>query len=589
MSKKIFLSTLAILFFTLSLTGFFTYHNTKSLYYDFVEDGLARSLGAIEETIVTKEDYAKADDNTMIKNTVSNSGYRITLIDSEGNVEYDTDRDAGGMDNHNMRPEIAEAINSMGETKRSIRYSDSVGADMMYVAKGFKLQEGDEVVLRVSMKLSLTENIFYQSLKDTAIYILLSFAIAAVFSKHLISYFLTPIKQITMFAQKIAKGNYLERMTWFRKDEIGDLTESLNDMADALQSSFNQLSDRNAELESILINIVNGIIAIDKKYRIKIINKSAYEMLGIPRERNLLDKNLLEALRVTAIYQKVEEVIKSSDMEDIKFVETNIGDRIFRVTISKIKDQNLVHGYIIVLQDISKIRKLENLRKEFVANVSHELKTPITSIKGFIETLKDGGIEDDDVRNHFYEIINMETDRLIELVEDILTLSFLDNDNNLKTIPKERIEIKKEIEKVIYMLDMACREKRIDLKVDIQDDLPRICFNKDYFRQMSINLLSNAIKYSNDGGEITIKTSWNGDKVKLTISDKGIGIPEKDIHRIFERFYRVDKGRARKEGGTGLGLAIVKHIVQSQGASIKVDSKVGEGTTFTVLLDTTCK
>jgi two-component system phosphate regulon sensor histidine kinase PhoR len=438
------------------------------------------------------------------------------------------------------------------------------------------------------MKLSLTENILYQSLRDTILYILLSFLVAALFSKYLISYFLTPIKVITSFAHKISKGNYLERMTWFRKDEIGNLTDSLNEMANELQSSFNQLSDRNAELESILINIVNGIIAIDKKYRIKIINKSAYEMLGIPEERNLLEKNLLEALRVTAIYEKVEEVIKSKDLENVKFMETTIGEKIFRVTISKIKDYDVVHGYIIVLQDITQIRKLESIRKDFVANVSHELKTPITSIKGFIETLKEGGIEDEETRNHFYDIINMETERLIELVEDILTLSFLDNESKTRTISKEFIDVKLEIQKAAYMLERACREKRIELKLNIQENLPKICFNKDYFRQMNINLLSNAIKYSDDGGEIEIKALLEENKIRLSISDTGIGIPSADIDRIFERFYRVDKGRARKEGGTGLGLAIVKHIAQSQGAEITVESTVEKGTTFTIYIDTKC-
>jgi two-component system phosphate regulon sensor histidine kinase PhoR len=377
-------------------------------------------------------------------------------------------------------------------------------------------------------------------------------------------------------------------MTWFRKDEIGNLTDSLNEMANELQSSFNQLSDRNAELESILINIVNGIIAIDKKYRIKIINKSAYEMLGIPEERNLLEKNLLEALRVTAIYEKVEEVIKSKDLENVKFMETTIGEKIFRVTISKIKDYDVVHGYIIVLQDITQIRKLESIRKDFVANVSHELKTPITSIKGFIETLKEGGIEDEETRNHFYDIINMETERLIELVEDILTLSFLDNESKTRTISKEFIDVKLEIQKAAYMLERACREKRIELKLNIQENLPKICFNKDYFRQMNINLLSNAIKYSDDGGEIEIKALLEENKIRLSISDTGIGIPSADIDRIFERFYRVDKGRARKEGGTGLGLAIVKHIAQSQGAEITVESTVEKGTTFTIYIDTKC-
>ncbi|MBF7095876.1 sensor histidine kinase [Alkalibacter mobilis] len=579
MIKKIFLSTLMILFLTLALMGFLTLNNSKSLYYDFVEDGLDRALSAIELSISGTEDFYNAESNTMIQNTVLNNEYRITLIDNKGNVVYDTDRDAETMENHLDRPEVKSAF--ADEPKRTIRHSDSIKADMMYLARKIYLDEAETAVVRLSMRLSLTEDIYYQSLKNMLFYILFSFFVAAFFSRYILAYLLKPVKEISLFAKSIAGGNYTERMTWFKRDEIGDLTDSLNDMADELQDTFNLLSDRNSELEVILANIVDGIIAIDNNMSVKIINKSAKEILEITENEKVIGKNIFEIIRTIKIFDELKRFVDDVNSGTLVSFESEISGKIVRLTISKISENDFVQGYILVLQNVTQIRKLENIRKDFVANVSHELKTPITSIKGFIETLKEG-VEDERTREQFYNIIHMETERLIDLVEDILTLSFLDNENNIKGLNKEWIDPKTNLEEAVEISKNLAKEKGIEIKVETSENLPRVLFNKDYFRQMCLNLIGNAIKFSNENSQIIIRMYKDPKSVKLEVLDSGIGIAEEDLERIFERFYRVEKGRARKEGGTGLGLAIVKHIVQSQGGEIKVSSKVNEGTVFTV-------
>jgi two-component system phosphate regulon sensor histidine kinase PhoR len=232
---------------------------------------------------------------------------------------------------------------------------------------------------------------------------------------------------------------------------------------------------------------------------------------------------------------------------------------------------------------VTQIRRLENLRRDFVANVSHELKTPITSIKGFVETLREG-VDDEKTRDRFYDIVQMETQRLIHLVEDILTLSFLDTEESHREGAQERIHPEESLLETVSVAMKLAQEKDIQIRMEVEPDLPDLSFKEEYFKQMCLNLLDNAIKYSPPGSTVSVGMKKIDQFVELSVADQGMGIPEDVRDRIFERFYRVEKGRGRNEGGTGLGLAIVKHIVQAQGATIRVDSTPGQGSTFIVTM-----
>lgn len=579
MIRKIFPALLLILTVTLLAMGVFTYYNTKALYYDFVEDGLDRALSAMENSIQSTNDFYGASDNLLIQHTMESGDYRVTLIKQDGEVVFDTDRDAQILENHADRPEIIEAL--AGTPSRTIRYSESIGADMMYKAVAINFPNGEVGVLRASIKLSLTRDILNVGLRDLAVYLFVAFLVATIFSRYLLGYMLRPVKDISIFAKNIADGNYDERMGWYDNDEIGNLAVSLNHMADRLENNFQMLSRKNVELEVILKSILDGIIAVDTNYHIKIINGSAMELLGVDPSREWHGRYLMEILPKTSLFQEMESVFSHEDEQDVHYKEIFIGEKTVRIAFSKINDHDMIQGYILVLQDVTQIRRLENIRRDFVANVSHELKTPITSIKGFVETLREG-VEDEETRNRFYDIVQMETQRLIDLVEDILTLSFLENEERKTDQQKESMQPDQALQATLQIASKLAREKGIQLEEKIQEDLPNIFFREDYFRQMSLNLLDNAIKYSPPSSKVTVRLQKVEDKLELSVSDQGMGIPEEAQERIFERFFRVEKGRARKEGGTGLGLAIVKHIVQSQGASIKVISEPGMGSTFVV-------
>jgi two-component system phosphate regulon sensor histidine kinase PhoR len=581
MIKRIFPSILIILTLTLLTMGWFTYNNTKSLYYDFVEDGLDRALSAMESTLQEKEDFYNAAGNLMILHTVDSSDYRVTLIDQAGKVLYDTDRDAETLQDHSDRPEVQQAL--IREPKRVVRYSESIGADMMYKAVPIQFPDGEVGVLRASMKLSLTRNILVMSLKELALFLLIAFGAAALFSRYLLNYMLHPVKEINLFAKRIAGGDYEERMSWAGTDEIGELAVSLNHMADRLTENFQALSSRNVELEVILKSILDGIIAVDTTYHIKIINRSALELLGVDVDREWLGKNLMEILPKASLYREMENFMEEGDNSEVHYKEFKLGDKTIRIAFGKIKDEKLEKGYILVLQDVTQIRRLENLRRDFVANVSHELKTPITSIKGFVETLREG-VDDEKTRDRFYDIVQMETQRLIHLVEDILTLSFLDTEESHREGAQERIHPEESLLETVSVAMKLAQEKDIQIRMEVEPDLPDLSFKEEYFKQMCLNLLDNAIKYSPPGSTVSVGMKKIDQFVELSVADQGMGIPEDVRDRIFERFYRVEKGRGRNEGGTGLGLAIVKHIVQAQGATIRVDSTPGQGSTFIVTM-----
>lgn len=581
MMKKIFPSIVAILMSTLLVLAVFTYTNTKNLYYNFVEDGLNRALDAMARSIEEREDFYNASENLMIQHTMDSSDYRITLMNEDGTVVYDTDRDAETLENHADRPEVQAAL--AGKPKRSVRYSQSIGSEMMYKALSVALPEGEVGVLRASMKLELTKNLLTMSFVELGILLFFTFLAAALLSRSLLKYMLKPVKEISEFAKKIAGGDYEERMTWYERDEMGDLASSLNHMADRFEESFRMLFDRNEELEVILKSILDGIIAVDKTFRIKIINQSALQLLGQNGDGRWLNAPLRQILPKEKVYRYLQDMAAHEEDWETRYLETHFGSKTVRMAMAKINRHDMVEGFILVLQDVTQIRRLESLRRDFVANVSHELKTPITSIKGFVETLQEG-VDDEQTRNRFYDIVLMETDRLIELVEDILTLSLLETEEAIGDLPNEWIKPDEILLETIELASTLAESKSMTLHTHIESQLPQIAFKGEYFKQMCLNLLDNAIKYSPEGSSVFVTLKKEENRICLEVADQGMGISKKDQERIFERFYRVEKGRGRKEGGTGLGLAIVKHIVQSQGATIQIESTPGKGSRFIVVI-----
>ena len=495
------------------------------------------------------------------------SGYRInntpvicTVIDKNGNVVYDSvDK---SLNSHKNRDEVIKA-NKYGEGY-STRISDTTGKKTVYYAE--KLEDG--TILRASLPFETIDIFEPTNLKVCIGIVTIVMLFSISLSMKLVRTIIEPLKNLENVTARIAGGDLNIRVKSLSNDEIGSLGKTFNNMADQLQAKIKEVVDKQNRLESILRSMESGVIAVDGDDTVITINPYAKRVFGIRRDIS---------------GEKISKYIKDYDIntflneEDDSEKEVKIlhpVERELRIKKASIIDGIDRIGKVIAVQDISNIKRLENMRSQFVANVSHELKTPLTSIKGFTETLK--YVEDEETRKKFLDIIEKEADRLGRLINDILILSKIESD-----ISGEEDEFlpNKVVDDVINMVKVLADNKNITIELDERNN-DLLFGDKDRFLQLVLNIVENSIKYSNEGSKVKISSFTNGDNYNLIVEDNGIGIPKEDIPRIFERFYRVDK--ARKSGGTGLGLAIVKHIVKTFNGNIKVESVLGVGSKFII-------
>ena len=393
-----------------------------------------------------------------------------------------------------------------------------------------------------------------------------------------------PITQLAKITKKISTGSYPRRIYASTEGEVQELSENFNTMSERLESAVSELQDNNTKMKSILTSMLNGVIALDNENKIILVNPVAEKIFKINSEV-IKGKHILEVIRNEKLVDILKELMNcnkiiNSEIE-IQFPELKILS--VRSNVIRLEnDPNKSIGVVIIFQDVTEIRKLENMRKDFVANVSHELKTPLTSIKGFVETLQSDAAVNQETRNRFLNIIEIEADRLTYLIQDLLILSEIESKN--KTIEEEKIDVVESIDQIMNVLSQLAKKKNINIKIDIDQGIPYITGNSGWFKQMLINLIDNSIKYTKEGGSVEISVYDDGKNMYINISDTGIGIDKEHLDRLFERFYRVDKSRNRDIGGTGLGLAIVKHIVLSFDGKISIKSEVGKGTSFFIEL-----
>lgn len=490
--------------------------------------------------------------------------FRVTLIDERGVVLYDSSG-REDLENHLTRKEVQEAFSKGSGT--DVRISESLGIQMVYFAN--LLPDGR--FLRSSME-SGSLNLGDQYTKYMGAAFIIVIFLSYFLAQRISNYLLEPISEMTFATERIANGEYTRRVSVRRDAELGKLGMNFNNMAQRLENTFVENEEKQNRLEAILKSMNSGVFAYDNNEQIIIINPFCKELFGIYGDvigKNIYEiKELRDLMFTLETAEDVVEVrIEQPKVRDIRIKSAEIfGDRVAKV------------GTVVVLEDITDLKKLEKMRSQFVANVSHELKTPLTSIKGFSETLK--FVEDEETRIKFLDIINEESERLTRLINDILTLSSIEH---TKTVKNEWIDIVRETEKIYHLLAPKAESKNVHLNLRLPEAV-YIQGDSDNYKQLILNLVDNAIKYTKEDGEVNILVDKMEDALRITIQDTGIGIPKKHLSRIFERFYRVDKARDRAMGGTGLGLAIVKHIVLSMGGTIDVDSKMGEGTAFTIII-----
>lgn len=390
------------------------------------------------------------------------------------------------------------------------------------------------------------------------------------------------IREMDEMVQAFARGDFSGSVFNNKADELGNLNKSLYIMADTLNRRLLQTEHEKDQMATILTSMVEGVLAFDVSGRLLLMNKTAEDMLGITFQE-AGNRFFLEILRNHQLADLLKKGLSDGARQVIETTLSPADPEYYRIYITPIiGKEDISQGVIVVLRNVTEVRRLEQVRSDFVANVSHELRTPLTSIKGYVETLMDGAVEDTATAQKFLSIINSEADRLNRLISDLLYLSRLET--GWVELAKKWINSRQLVDSVAELLEKAAEEKNITLESVIEPGAANIYGNPGMLEQVLINLLENAIKYSYDGGVVKVEIAPYEQGSAIKVIDNGMGIPAESLSRIFERFYRVDKGRSRKAGGTGLGLSIVKHIVERHRGQVRVESEEDKGTTFTIIL-----
>lgn len=574
----IFLLIIGVL---LLLLGIYFAKMLQTTYIDVLEERLMKEARIIADDVEYGHLLKKPDVLQQRMDRFSQEiGARITVIKRNGEVLADTEYNPRALPNHANRPEFRKALET--GSGQSIRYSATLHYDMMYVAVPLKTGQDIEGVARLSIKITRVQETvknLWISLGGVLIFALVLFGFI---STRITKNITQPIEEITSVARSITRKEFKKRIHTNAKGEIGQLAQAINFMAISLEQQMSAIQENEKRLESILNNMFSGMMLISDTGRIVMMNSAAEKLLGYSAQESLGHIHS-EVGQNTGLSRLIDRCLETGDKirEEIHvyypeehIIDANLG--------AYTNEQGEIKGVIILLHDITAIRRLEKMRSEFVANVSHELKTPITSIKGFTETLLDGALEDPDISRSFLTIISEESDRLNRLITDILDLSKIEQ----KRMPLkiEEVDLSKLIKETVRIVRKEARAKNIAIYLPAEETMV-LEADRDRLQQIILNLVSNAVNYTPNNGEVTITLRSTDDKyVEMIIADTGIGIPPEHLPRIFERFYRVDKARSRESGGTGLGLAIVKHLVESHHGTIHVESKEGKGTTFTVTL-----
>lgn len=504
---------------------------------------------------------------------------RVTFIDKSGKVLGESQKDYQTMDNHINRKEVQQALN--GEIGKDTRFSRELKLNLLYIAVP-STPEG--VITRVSVPLIQLRNIEEIIFIYTGIGVFASIILTAIIAFWFSNRITKPVNELIKVTKDISDGNFSRRSDINLDDEIGELSRTFNIMAEKLEYTLAEMTDKNIKVESIINSMYSGVIAVDNNLRIMLINTISCGMFGIKNGPGVIGMNIIEIVR----NNKVNNMLKDTIKNNIPYnAEISIGppiDKTYKVYATPIKTNSpkqINSGGIVTIHDVTNLKKLEQIRTEFVSNVTHELKTPLTSIRGFIETLKSGAIEDKNVAVKFLDIIDIEAERLSILINDILQLSEIESRQRDSDIACHNI--KDIVKEVLDMLQGVSAKKGVKLDVEVEEDI-KVNANRNRIKQMLINLIDNAIKYNFENGTVEIRVYKKEAKIFFIVKDNGIGIDDQHIPRIFERFYRVDKGRSRNMGGTGLGLSIVKHIVNSYNGNINITSKPGKGTEFIIQL-----
>ena len=545
---------------------------SNSAIRNFHLDTLAQNLENLGSGLRFKvlsyfEGFRFEEMDSFVKEFGKEINTRITVVDKEGVVLADSDENPKTMVNHKFRPEISRAL--AGEVGRSLRFSDTVKEDMLYVGLPLEREGRIAGVLRVSLYLK-NINVLLTRLRTNIFSIVLLVTLLALVGAFIFTYSLSrPIKKLTLASRRIAAGDFDAKVFLKNRDELKELAQSFNFMSEEIKNLFDKLSRQKEELASILSSIEEGLLALDKDGKILLSNESFNRIF---QSESVEGQYYWEAVRKTEFSELIKRVQK--DKKNYS-EELDLDGRSYLCSAAFLPSEEEI---VITLHDLTEIRNVERIKKDFVINVSHELRTPLTAIKGYVETLEE---EVDEKAKEYLEIIKRHTDRLILIIKDLLLLSELEEKEVQMEI--EKVDIKSLIENILTIFEQQLKEKKLKVEFKVLNEVPAIQGDPFSLEQMFINIIDNAVKYT-EKGKIEISLKKEDKNLSVEIEDTGAGIPEDHISRVFERFYVVDKSRSRSLGGTGLGLSIVKHIAQQHSGEVRVESTLGKGTKFTVLL-----
>ncbi len=584
---QLFPANLLITLGALVIMTWYASATARDIYFDQMRQGLESRAHLIGHQITTLILNSPEKLQEFCNQAGQHSATRITVVAQDGKVLADSNEDPSKMSNHANRPELKSAFS--GLTGQAIRYSKTLGKNMLYVAIPLSsYEEKFPGALRLSVSISTIDKVIHSIYLKVAIGCVLVIIFAGIVTLIVSRRIIRPLEEMKNGAERLARGDTETLLAVDSKSmstEVYGLAKSLNRMAKQIRERINTITLQHNELKTVFSSMAEMVIALDTEKRIIRLNRSAAALFYLSPE-DVKGKMLHGVIRNNDLHDIINEVLEKGEPVEKDIVLFIGPDKVYLQTraVPLLDEQKNPIGVLVVLNDMTRLHKLENLRRDFVANVSHELKTPVTSIQGYVETLIDGALDNREDANHFLKIVARQTARLDAIIDDLLMLSRIELNTDQDKIGLIRVKMKEVLESAILSCHPKANDKKIAIKIDCDDNM-FVKINPNLIEQAIINLMNNAVTYSPAQSEIILTVELHQQdeqtgKVRISVEDQGIGIEKEHLERLFERFYRTDKARSSANGGTGLGLSIVKHIAVAHGGSVTVKSEPGKGSTF---------
>jgi len=569
--RKLLLSALLLIVVALGSAAIFLTRYTAASELQHAEDTMAAQARILRPALA-------AVDQPSLQAWTDRAGAetqaRVTVIARDGVVLADSQHDPASMENHGGRPEVRQAL--AGATGTAVRHSATLDADLCYLAVSADLP-GRPGVLRLAVPLRQIDVavaavrwiVLRASLVAAVFALLVAFLVSRAFSRR--------IRRIQAFAQELVNEEYSGTIASQPDDELGSLARSLRGMAEQFRRMLAALAEESARRKALLAGMVEGVLAVDHDLRVTFCNGSFARAV---KAREPLPERVpvVEVVRDPELLELLRRVIATGEPARRRLTLAAAAGRVFDVQGAPV-GQPPAAGAIAVLHDVTDVEHLERVRKDFVANISHELRTPLAAIRGYAETLLDGAAQDPAANRKFLEIICRNTVRLGDMASDLLALSEMESER--EPPPAEKVSVREAAAAALAAVENEAVARHVDVFAGAIEDV-HVMGQRFRLEHALVNLLANGIRLNRAGGEVRLAAILVGDRVRITVSDTGIGIPFQDLPRIFERFYCVDKARSRETGGTGLGLAIVKHAAERMAGTVTVESRPGKGSVFTL-------